>query len=197
MVESWRRMLRARSHQRGRRREYAAMLLGQDPMRSVWLWHEIYARFRDHGHKGVIIQGLSGIDIALWDLKGKYLGQPIHRLMGGPVRTEVNGYATGLYRRETGDPKIYLAEEAARYREEGFKAVKLEVGFGVDEDERTTRAVRETIGADVGLMVDANHAYDVVAAIELGHRIESTNRVGIARMAEKVAAASKRVRLLS
>jgi D-galactarolactone cycloisomerase len=173
------------------------MLLGQDPMRSVWLWHEIYARFHDHGQKGVIIQGVSGIDIALWDLKGKYLGQPIHRLVGGPVRTEVNAYATGLYRPETGDPKIYLAEEAARYREEGFKAVKLKVGFGVDEDERTTRAVRETIGADVGLMVDANHAYDVVAAIELGHRIESTNRVGIARMAEKVAAASKRVRLLS
>src|SRR3954468_19839684 len=62
------------------------LLIGQDPMRTEWLWHEIYARFRDHGQKGSIIQGLSGIDIALWDLKGKLLQQPIHRLMGGPVR---------------------------------------------------------------------------------------------------------------
>jgi D-galactarolactone cycloisomerase len=92
--------------------------------------------------------------------------------MGGPVRTEVNAYATGLYRRETGKPEIYLAEEAAGYRRDGFRAVKLKVGFGIDEDVRTTRAVREAIGAETALMVDANHAYDVVAAIELGRRIE-------------------------
>jgi D-galactarolactone cycloisomerase len=65
------------------------MLVGQDPLRTEWLWQEIYARFRDHGQKGSIIQGLSGIDIALWDLKGKIFGVPVHRLMGGPMRTEV------------------------------------------------------------------------------------------------------------
>ncbi len=148
------------------------LLVGQDAMRSEWLWHEIYARFRDHGQKGSIIQGLSGIDVALWDLKGKYLGQPIHRLMGGPIRTEVDAYATGLYRRETGQPERYLAEEAAGYRDEGFKAVKLKVGYGVDEDVRVTRAVRDAIGPDLGLMIDANHAYDAVAAIRLGRRVE-------------------------
>src|SRR5262245_46068230 len=78
-------------------------LIGQDPLRTEWLWREIYARYRDHGQKGVIIQGLSAIDIALWDLRGKFAGQPIHWLMGGPVRSEVPAYATGLYRRETGD----------------------------------------------------------------------------------------------
>ncbi len=148
------------------------LLVGQDAMRSEWLWHEIYARFRDHGQKGSIIQGLSGIDIALWDLKGKHLGQPIHRLMGGPIRTEVDAYATGLYRRETGQPELYLAEEAAGYRDEGFKAVKLKVGYGVDEDVRVTRAVRDAIGPHLGLMIDANHAYDAVAAIRLGRRVE-------------------------
>lgn len=147
-------------------------LIGQDPARTEWLWQEIYARYRDHGQKGVIIQGLSGIDVALWDLKGKALGQPIHRLMGGPIRTRVSAYATGLYRRDTGDPTGYLAEEAAGYRDDGFTAVKLKVGFGVDEDVRVTRAVRAAIGPDVGLMVDANHAYDTVAAIRLGRRIE-------------------------
>jgi D-galactarolactone cycloisomerase len=149
------------------------LLVGQDPMRSEWLWQEIYARFRDHGQKGSIIQGLSGIDIALWDLKGKFLGQPVHRLMGGPIRTAVDAYATGLYRRESGIPEAYLGEEAAGYRDQGLKAVKLKVGYGVDEDVRVTRAVRDAIGPDVGLMIDANHAYDAVAAIRLGRQVEA------------------------
>ncbi|MDR2450407.1 MAG: mandelate racemase/muconate lactonizing enzyme family protein [Candidatus Accumulibacter sp.] len=151
---------------------FRPFLIGQDPFRTEWLWHEIYARYRDHGQKGVVIQGLSGVDIALWDLKGKILGQPIHRLMGGPLRTEVAAYATGLYRRDAGKPEVYLAEEAAGYCEEGFSAVKLKVGFGIDEDARVTQAVRRAIGPDRGLMVDANHAYDTVAAIRLGRKIE-------------------------
>lgn len=147
-------------------------LVGADPLRTDWLWQEIYARLRDHGQKGVVIEGLSGIDIALWDIKGKHFGVPVHQLMGGPLRTEVRAYATGLYRRPTGDPIRYLAEEAAGYAREGFGAVKLKVGFGVAEDALITRAVREAIGADVALMVDANHAYDAVAAIRLGKLIE-------------------------
>jgi len=150
-----------------------SLLIGQDPMRSEWLWQEIYSRFRDHGQKGAIIQGLSGIDIALWDLKGKFLQQPVHRLMGGPIRTAVDAYATGLYRRETGTPEVYLAEEAQSYCDQGFKAVKLKVGYGIDEDTRASRAVRDAIGPGVGLMIDANHAYDAVAAIRLGRQVEA------------------------
>jgi D-galactarolactone cycloisomerase len=156
-------------------RALAPFLIGQDALRTEWIWQEIYARFRDHGQKGSIIQALSGIDIALWDLKGKFFNQPVHRLMGGPMRTEVAAYATGLYGREHGRPEQYLAEEAAGYAAEGFKAVKLKVGFGIDQDVRATRAVREAIGADIGLMIDANHAYDVVAAIQLGRRVEELN----------------------
>jgi len=136
----------------------APWLVGEDPLRTDHLWRTIYARLRDHGQKGVVIQGLSGIDIALWDIKGKHFGVPVHQLLGGPVRTEIKAYATGLYRRKSGDPIHYLAEEAAAYVAEGFKAVKLKVGFGVDEDARLTRAVREAIGPNVALMVDANHA---------------------------------------
>jgi len=148
-------------------------LIGQEAMRSEWLWQELYARFRDHGQKGSIIQGLSGIDIALWDLKGKYLDEPVHRLMGGPLRTSVAAYATGLYRRETGTPVAYLAEEARGYRDEGFMAVKLKVGYGVEEDTRVAHAVREAIGPHVALMIDANHAYDAVEAIRLGRQVEA------------------------
>jgi D-galactarolactone cycloisomerase len=96
----------------------------------------IYARLRDHGQKGVVIQGLSGIDIALWDIKGKRFGLPVHQLLGGAARTKVQAYATGLYRRRSGDPLRYLPEEAAGYAAEGFSAVKLKVGFGIAEDAR-------------------------------------------------------------
>ena len=151
---------------------FRPLLVGADPLRSDWLWQEIYARFRDHGQKGVVIEGLSGVDIALWDIKGKYFNAPVHRLMGGPIRTEVKAYATGLYRRETGDPEAYLCEEALDYVRQGFGAVKLKVGFGIEEDARITRALRRAIGPNVGLMIDANHAYDSVAAIRLGRMVE-------------------------
>jgi D-galactarolactone cycloisomerase len=153
-------------------KELGTHLVGADPLRSEFLWHDLYARYRDHGQKGVMIQGLSGIDIALWDLKGKIFGQPIHRLMGGPIRTRVKAYATGLYRRQREDTAAYLCEEAAEACALGFTAIKHKVGFGVAEDADLTRAIRETIGPKVALMVDANHAYDAVAAIQLGRMIE-------------------------
>lgn len=153
-------------------RNISPWLIGTDPLQTEVIWQDIYARLRDHGQKGLVIQGLSGIDIALWDIKGKHFSAPVHQLMGGPVRTEVQAYATGLYRRRSGDPLRYLPEEAAGYVAKGFRAVKLKVGFGIAEDAAVTRAVREAIGPDIGLMVDANHAYDAVAAIKLGRLIE-------------------------
>ena len=150
----------------------APWLIGEDPLRTDVIWRQVYSRLRDHGQKGVVIEGLSGIDIALWDIKGKHFGVPVHRLLGGAERTEVQAYATGLYRRKSGDPLRYLPEEAAGYVDEGFKAVKLKVGFGIEEDAAVTSAVRAAIGRDVALMVDANHAYDAVAAIRLGRMIE-------------------------
>src|SRR5215475_7024135 len=101
----------------------ASWLIGADPLRTEYLWQQIYARLRDHGQKGVVIQGLSGIDIALWDIKGQHFGVPVHQLLGGALRHEVRAYATGLYRRKSGDPLAYLAEEAAGYVAEGFSAV--------------------------------------------------------------------------
>ena len=72
-------------------RSIAPWLIGEDPLRTDALWQMIYARLRDHGQKGVVIQGLSGIDIALWDIKGKHFGAPVHRLMGGPLRDRSAG----------------------------------------------------------------------------------------------------------
>jgi D-galactarolactone cycloisomerase len=147
------------------------LLLGADALATEAIWERLYAAFRDHGQKGLPVQALSGVDIALWDLKGKHFGVPAHRLIGGPVRTEVQAYATGLYRRDAGDPRRYLADEAAGYVEEGFGAMKLKVGFGVAEDAGVATAVREAIGPEVALMMDANHAYDAPRAIRLGRKI--------------------------
>ncbi|MEY9981455.1 D-galactarolactone cycloisomerase [Bradyrhizobium yuanmingense] len=153
--------------------EYVApCLIGENPVRTDYLWRMIYARMRDHGQKGLVIQALGGIDIALWDIKGKYFNAPVHQLLGGAQRTRISAYATGLYRRRAADPIPYLAEEAAGYVAEGFPALKLRVGFGVEEDAAVTCAVREAIGPKVALMVDANHAYDSIAAIRLGRMIE-------------------------
>ena len=83
---------------------YTPLLLGADALATDLIWETLYDRFRDQGQKGVPISALSGVDIALWDIKGKHFGVPAHRLMGGPLRTEVEAYATGTYRKETGDP---------------------------------------------------------------------------------------------
>ncbi|MFL9966436.1 mandelate racemase/muconate lactonizing enzyme family protein [Paraburkholderia sediminicola] len=151
----------------------ARWLMGQNPLHTEKLWQQIYADLRDHGQKGLAIEALSGIDIALWDIKGKHFGVPVHDLLGGPLRNSVRAYATGLYRREGGNPSDYLAEEAVGYVRDGFHAVKLKVGFGIADDLAAARAVREAIGPQTGLMIDANHAYDAIAAIELGRRLEA------------------------
>ncbi len=152
--------------------ELGSMIIGSDPLNSEYLWADLYSRLRDHGQKGLLIEGLSGIDIALWDIRGKHFGVPSWQLLGGRMRSEVQAYATGLYRRDRGTPVEYLVEEALSYVEQGFTAMKLKVGFGVEEDYNVTRAIREAIGPDIMLMVDANHAYDAVAAIQLARRIE-------------------------
>jgi len=144
-------------------------LVGSDPMKTELVWQTLYNQFRDTGQKGLTVTAISGVDIALWDLKGRLLDQPVHVLMGGALRTDVAAYATGTYRRDQGDPLRYITEEVAGYVHEGFGAVKLKIGFGVAEDLALIAAVRETIGAKTGLMLDANHGFDALEAIALGN----------------------------
>lgn len=145
-------------------------LVGRDARATDAIWQTLYNQFRDQGQKGLVVTAISGCDIALWDLKGKHYGAPVSELMGGPLRTEIPAYATGTYRRDKGDPLAYITEEVAGYMREGFGAVKLKIGFDVAEDLALIAAVRETIGPDRGLMLDANHGYDVIEAVELGNR---------------------------
>jgi D-galactarolactone cycloisomerase len=149
---------------------YAPTLVGGDPLETEKLWIELYNLLRDQGQRGLTMTALSGIDIALWDIKGKYFGAPVSTLLGGRFREHVCAYATGGFRGESGDRAAEMAAETSAYVREGFHAVKIKIGFGVEEDLHVIEAVREAIGAETRLMIDANHGYDVLEAIELGCR---------------------------
>src|ERR671911_1511856 len=112
---------------------------------------------------GAAVNALSGVDIALWDAVGRSLSLPVHKLLGGGFRSEVTPYATGFYRRQEEDPTEAGIREAKRHVSEGFRAVKLKVGFGVDVDIEYVGAIREAVGPGVRIMMDANCAYDAPA----------------------------------
>jgi D-galactarolactone cycloisomerase len=150
---------------------YARRLVGVDPLNTETIWQDLYGAYRDQGQKGLAISALSGVDIALWDLKGRHFGVSVHRLLGGPLRTSVRAYATGTYRVEHGDPLEYVVDEVAGYVEQGFHAVKLKIGFDVDADAALIRAVRRKVGPSPRLMLDANHGFDAVEAIALGRAV--------------------------
>lgn len=153
---------------------YAPRLIGRSPLAGDAIWEELYNGLRDHGQRGVPIQALSAVDIALWDLRGKHFGAPVHELMGGPVRTSVRAYATGLYRRsdDRAENHRLLADEAKGYLDTGFTAMKTKVGFGFGDDIALVEMLRETIGSDIELFVDANHGCDRVQAARLARAME-------------------------
>jgi D-galactarolactone cycloisomerase len=152
---------------------YGPLLVDKDPLDTSVIWDCLYNWTRDQGMKGVTISALSAIDIALWDIKGKALGLPVFKLLGGAYRNKARAYATGLYEpQNVPDVTQALVDEALGYKKEGFSGMKLKVGYGIDKDVGYVQAIREAIGEDIYLMVDANHAYNSSEAIELARKIE-------------------------
>ncbi|WP_174021067.1 D-galactarolactone cycloisomerase [Agrobacterium fabrum] len=149
---------------------YSGWLIGQDPRQTEKIWAVLYNALRDQGQRGLSLTALSGIDIALWDIKGKHYGASISMLLGGRWRESVRAYATGSFKRDNVDRVSDNASEMAERRAEGFHACKIKIGFGLDEDLAVIAAVREAIGPDMRLMIDANHGYTVTEAITLGNR---------------------------
>lgn len=146
-------------------------VVGRDPLDIEPIWLDLYNEFRDQGQRGATMTAQSGIDIALWDIAGKHYGAPVHRLLGGAHRTGIPAYATGGFRPVGRDRRATLVEELKGYVAQGFRAAKIKIGFGVVEDAEIVAAVRETIGPDVALMIDANHGYDAIEAIQLGNQV--------------------------
>ena len=147
-------------------------VLGQNPLETETIWEIMYRRSLDFARRGVLVSAISAIDIALWDVKGKILDQPVHRLLGGKKRDTIIPYATGMYFSHSENLAHQLAEEAMKYASQGFKAMKMKVGLGVEEDIAHVKCVREAIGPDVNLMIDSNHAYSLREATQLARAVE-------------------------
>lgn len=143
------------------------LVIGRHVSETEVLWHTLYNHTRDYGRKGVVIAGISAIDIALWDLKGKYAEQPTYALLGGAFRDKVDAYATGFFRKSLDHDTRALVEEARRHVDAGFRKMKIKLGFGIEQDIRVMEDIYDAIGEEVELMVDVNHAYTVSEAARL------------------------------
>ena len=150
------------------------MILGMDPMNRDVIWHKVYNLMRDHGQKGMPMQSLSGVDIALWDIAGKVADLPIHKLIGGAHRDRVQVYGYGMMLRpESADSLVArFGDEAAAIKDMGFKAAKMKIGLGPKDDVRLIEAVRRGVGDDYRFMIDANHAYTTHDAFYVGRAME-------------------------
>ena len=154
----------------------APIYIGANPFDVEALWERAYLQTRDYGQKGQVIGAISGLDIALYDIMGKATGQPVHRLIGGRMRDRVHAYATGLWYRKENDSVEALVEDALQFKSLGFKAMKPKVGLGtIGYDVARIRGLREALGDDIEIMIDANHSLSVASAIDFGRQIEEFN----------------------
>ena len=151
----------------------APMILGDDPMHRDVIWHKVYNLLRDHGQKGMPMQALSGVDIALWDIAGKVAGLPLHMLIGGAhrQRVPVYGYGMMLRREPVAEMAARFTDEAAAIREAGFTATKMKIGMGPRDDVRLAEAVRRGVGDGFPFMADANHCYTTADAFYVGRAL--------------------------
>ncbi len=151
------------------------MILGMDALNRDVIWHKVYNLLRDHGQKGMALQSLSGVDIALWDIAGKVAGLPLHKLIGGAHRTEIPVYGYGMMLRPEPVSELVsrFKDEAAAIKDAGFMATKMKVGLGPKEDIQLAESVRAAVGDEFRFMVDANHCYTTSDAFAVGRALES------------------------
>ena len=157
--------------------DLAPILRGRDPQDTEVIWELLYGTMMNRGHsRGFFIEALSGIDVALWDLKGKIQGKPVYSLLGGKQRDRLHAYASSLRFRglET------TLDTARQYLERGFRAMKIKIGqnpHDPSEDLKLVQAIRHEVGDDITLMVDVNCGYhaDVKTALRVGRRLEEMN----------------------
>jgi L-alanine-DL-glutamate epimerase-like enolase superfamily enzyme len=134
------------------------LLIGKDPWDMEFLWQHMYRKTMAFGRRGIGMVAISAVDIALWDLLGKSAKQPVYRLLGGRTKPRIPVYASRLYSVELNN----VADEAQRYKAEGYKAMKLRFGWGptdgaagMQRNLNLVRTVRETVGDGIDVMADA------------------------------------------
>ena len=140
--------------------QFKIFLQGADPFATELIWEQCFRASQYHGRKGAALSAISGIDIALWDVKGKALHKPVYELIGGKTKERVRAYATGIY--------------TERHKEMGFRDVKIPVRYGpadgkegLRKNEQDMKRTRELIGPDGDIMLDCYMALDVPYTIQL------------------------------
>lgn len=149
------------------------MLIGEDPLMINALWTKMYKGTTRFGRGGAIVRAISGVDIALWDLLGKIANMPVYKLLGAN-NGKVKVYATGGFYNQDHDVEKLVAE-MTDYVNDGFKAVKMKVGKDPAVDVERVKAVREAIGDNIDLLLDANEGWDWGTAIRFIDNVEKYN----------------------
>ena len=148
------------------------MVLGSDPHAVNFLWNRMYRSMAGRGQiTGFMLDAMAGIDIALWDIKGKAAAVPVFRLLGGTCRERLPLYISGL-RGATPEARATMANQ---FYEQGFAAIKIYIGRGAEKDLAEIRALRKAVGNDKRLLVDAQWNYSPVEAERVGRGLEELN----------------------
>ena len=150
------------------------MVLGMNPLDRDVVWHKVYNLLRDHGQKGMPMQSLSGVDIALWDIAGKVANLPLYQLIGGAHRKDIPVYGYGMMLRPVPVDEMVprFEDEAAAIKDMGFVATKMKIGLGPKDDIKLAEAVRRGVGDDFPFMADANHCYTTNDAFTVGRALQ-------------------------
>lgn len=144
----------------------APLLLGRDAADSLPLWEMLFSSQAAGGHtRGFYLEAIAGIDIALWDLRGKALGLPVHALLGGASRRSIPCYASPVPLHRSAAES---AEHARAFVDDGFRALKVKIGRGAATDAAHLAAVRDAVGEDIEILTDANCAYTLDEATRVG-----------------------------
>src|SRR4051812_7682399 len=152
------------------------LLIGENPLETERLWRKMYQGTVYFGRSSVVITAMAAIDMALWDLKGKYFKQPIHRLLGGAHHTRFKAYASILFGRDGAQ----TCEIGRRWIEAGYRAVKFGwEPMGRDErlDDDLVRGARQGLGPGADLLIDAGCVWDARTALQRA-RSFADHRIG-------------------
>lgn len=146
----------------------APEIVGEDPIDNSVLWRRLHRTLRNETYGK---SSLSAVDVALWDLKGKTLGLPIYRLLGGRYRKVIELYASkvpGITNLDSDKEEEALADRLSKLSREGYSAFKLGGGLGLETDTRSVEIARDTVGEKSKIMLDAGCAYNLGKALTLG-----------------------------
>jgi L-alanine-DL-glutamate epimerase-like enolase superfamily enzyme len=150
------------------------IVMGEDPFETEFIWEKMYRRNVYAGRRGIAIHAMSGIDMALWDIKGKALGMPVWKLLGGGFHKKLRCYASSLF----GPTPAATHDLARRFRDRGFNAVKFgwdPMGRDAKTDVDLVRQGRKGLGEEADLLIDAGLAWDAKTAIQRARAFEEFN----------------------